>query len=181
MNTEIISGKTNVVNYGDQLILIHRNGHKKYNDETGEVESIREDTSKAISIIINKINDIMNKRLEGTQFKVLQDPIVQLPALEDQSVLANTIQKLKTAGFEGDMTIHDFLFNQVKKIVTEKLPSLNEKNNSDVVNKIIGIKGSPNITVLKRYVDENPNFKNELQSLVSSRKKIINEIGRAHV
>ena len=74
------------------------------------------------------------------------------------------------------MTIHDFLFNQVKKIVTEKLPSLNEKNNNDVVNKIIGVKGSPNITVLKRYVDENPNFKNELQSLISSRKKIINDV-----
>jgi cytidyltransferase-like protein len=176
LNSEILNGKTNVINYGTRTILIHRNGHKRYNEETSEVENIREDTSKAISHIINRMNDEMNKQMEGVDFKIQQDPITQLPALQDQSVLADTLQKLKTAGFEGDMTIHQYLFNQIKKIVTEKLPLLNDKNNNDVVNKIIGVKGTPSITVLKKYVDENPNFTQELQNLVSSRKNLINDI-----
>ena len=176
LNSEILNGKTNVINYGTRTILIHRNGHKRYNEETSEVENIREDTSKAISHIINRMNDEMNKQMEGVDFKIQQDPITQLPALQDQSVLADTLQRLKTAGFEGDMTIHQYLFNQIKKIVTEKLPSLNDKNNNDVVNKIIGVKGTPSITVLKKYVDENPNFTQELQNLVSSRKNLINDI-----
>jgi len=176
LNSEILNGKTNVINYGTKTILIHRNGHKRLNEQTSEVENIREDTSKAISHIINKMNDTMNKQMEGVEFRVQQDPITQLPALEDQSVLADTIQKLKTAGFEGDMTIHQYLFNKIKTIVTEKLPSLNEKNNNDVVNKIIGVKGTPSITVLKRYVDENPNFTQELKSLVSNKKQIINDV-----
>jgi cytidyltransferase-like protein len=176
LNSEILNGKTNVINYGAKTILIHRNGHKRFNEQTGEVENIREDTSKAISHIINKMNDTMNKQMEGVEFRVQQDPITQLPALEDQSVLADTIQKLKTAGFEGDMTIHQYLFNKIKAIVTEKLPSLNEKNNNDVVNKIIGVKGTPSITVLKRYVDENPNFTNELKALVANKKQIINDV-----
>lgn len=176
LNSEILNGKTNVINYGSKTILIHRNGHKRFNEQTGEVENIREDTSKAISHIINKMNDTMNKQMEGVEFKVQQDPITQLPALEDQSVLADTIQKLKTAGFEGDMTIHQYLFNKIKIIVTEKLPSLNEKNNNDVVNKIIGVKGTPSITVLKKYVDENPNFTEELKTLVSNKKQIINDV-----
>ncbi len=176
LNSEILNGKTNVINYGTRTILIHRNGHKRYNEETGEVENIREDTSKAISHIINKMNDMMNKEMEGTEFKIQQDPITQLPTLEDQSVLADTLQRLKTAGFEGDMTIHQYLFTQIKKIVVEKLPSLNEKNSNDVVNKIIGVKGTPSITVLKKYVDENPNFTQELQNLVSSRKSLINDV-----
>jgi cytidyltransferase-like protein len=176
LNSEILNGKTNVINYGTKTILIHRNGHKRFNEQTGEVENIREDTSKAISHIINKMNDTMNKQMEGVEFKVQQDPITQLPALEDQSVLADTIQRLKTAGFEGDMTIHQYLFNKIKTIVTEKLPSLNEKNNNDVVNKIIGVKGTPSITVLKKYVDENPNFTEELKSLVANKKQIINDV-----
>ena len=176
LNCEILNGKTNVINYATKAIIIHRNGHKRYNEETGEVESIREDTSKAISHIINKMNDMMNKQIEGVEFRVQQDPVTQLPALEDQSVLADTLQRLQTAGFEGDMTIHDYLFNQIKKIVVEKLPSLNEKNSNDVVNKIIGVKGTPSITVLKKYVDENPNFTHELQTLISSRKHLINNV-----
>jgi cytidyltransferase-like protein len=176
LNSEILNGKTNVINYGTKTILIHRNGHKRFNEQTGEVENIREDTSKAISHIINKMNDTMNKQMEGVEFRLQQDPITQLPALEDQSVLADTIQKLKTAGFEGDMTIHQYLFNKIKSIVTEKLPSLNEKNNNDVVNKIIGVKGTPSITVLKKYVDENPNFTQELKSLVANKKQIINDV-----
>jgi cytidyltransferase-like protein len=176
LNSEILNGKTNVINYGTRTILIHRNGHKRYNEETGEVENIREDTSKAISHIINRMNDEMNKKMEGVEFKIQQDPVTQLPALQDQSVLADTLQRLKTAGFEGDMTIHQYLFNQIKRIVTEKLPSLNDKNNNDVVNKIIGVKGTPSITILKKYVDENPNFTQELQNLVSSRKNLINDV-----
>lgn len=176
LNSEILNGKTNVINYGTKTILIHRNGHKRFNEQTGEVENIREDTSKAISHIINKMNDTMNKQMEGVEFRVQQDPITQLPALEDQSVLADTIQRLKTAGFEGEMTIHQYLFNKIKTIVTEKLPSLNEKNNNDVVNKIIGVKGTPSITVLKKYVDENPNFTEELKSLVANKKQIINDV-----
>jgi len=176
LNSEILNGKTNVINYGTKTILIHRNGHKRFNQETGEVENIREDTSKAIAHIINKMNDTMNKQMEGVEFRVQQDPITQLPTLEDQSVLADTIQRLKTAGFEGEMSIHQYLFNKIKAIVTEKLPSLNEKNNNDVVNKIIGIKGTPSITVLKRYVDENPNFTNELKALVANKKQIINDV-----
>ena len=176
LNSEILNGKTNVINYGTKIIIIHRNGHKRFNEETGEVENIREDTSKAIAHIINKMNDTMNKQMEGVEFRLQQDPITQLPALEDQSVLADTIQRLKTAGFEGDMTIHQYLFNKIKTIVTEKLPSLNEKNNNDVVNKIIGVKGTPSITVLKKYVDENPNFTDELKALVSNKKQIINDV-----
>ena len=176
LNCEILNGKTNVINYGTRTILIHRNGHKKYNEQTNEVENLREDASKAISLIINRMNDAMNKEMEGVEFKVQQDPITQLPVLEDQSVLANTLQRLQTAGFEGDMTINDYLFNQIKKIVLEKLPSLNEKNTNDVVNKILGIKGTPSITVLKKYVDENPNFTYELQTLVSSRKHLISDV-----
>ena len=176
LNSEILNGKTNVINYGARTILIHRNGHKRYNEETDEVENIREDTSKAISHIINRMNNEMNKEMEGFDFRIQQDPITQLPALEDQSVLADTIQRFKTAGFEGDMTIHQYLFNQIKRIVTEKLPSLNDKNNNDVVNKIIGVKGTPSITVLKKYVDENPNFTQELQNLISSRKNLINDV-----
>jgi cytidyltransferase-like protein len=176
LNCEILNGKTNVINYATKAIIIHRNGHKKFNEQTGEVENIREDTSKAISLIINKMNDAMNKQMEGVEFRVQQDPITQLPALEDQSVLADTLQRLQTAGFEGDMTIHDYLFNQIKKIVVEKLPSLNEKNTNDVINKIIGVKGTPSITILKKYVDENPNFTHELQTLVSSRKHLINNV-----
>ena len=95
-----------------QVILIHRSGHKEFNTATGKVESVRADRQKAIAIMIDQFNDVMQQMLNGTEFRVQQDKIERLPALEDQSALANTIQKLQQAGFKEGMTIQDYLLQK---------------------------------------------------------------------
>jgi hypothetical protein len=69
LNCEIISGKTNVITYDTQVILIHRSGHKEFNTATGKVESVRADRQKAISIMIDNFNEVMQQMLNGTEFK----------------------------------------------------------------------------------------------------------------
>ena len=176
LNCEIISGKTNVITYDTQVILIHRSGHKEFNTATGKVESIREDKQKAISIMISNFNEVMQQMLNGTEFKVQQDRLERLPALEDQSTLANTIQKLKQAGFKEGMTINDYLLRKSLAYVKEKLPSLNNEITIEVAKKIVGAKGADSITVLKSYVNQNPKFVEELQNLVKRKEEIVDEI-----
>lgn len=176
LNCEIISGKTNVITYDTQVILIHRSGHKEFNTATGKVESVREDKQKAISIMISNFNEVMQQMLNGTEFKVQQDRLERLPALEDQSTLANTIQKLKQAGFKEGMTINDYLLRKSLAYVREKLPSLNNEITIEVAKKIVGAKGADSITVLKSYVNQNPKFVEELQSLVKRKEEIVDEI-----
>lgn len=176
LNCEIISGKTNVITYDTQVILIHRSGHKEFNTATGKVESVREDKQKAISIMISNFNEVMQQMLNGTEFKVQQDRLERLPALEDQSTLANTIQKLKQAGFKEGMTINDYLLRKSLAYVKEKLPSLNNEITIEVAKKIVGAKGADSITVLKSYVNQNPKFVEELQSLVKRKEEIVDEI-----
>jgi cytidyltransferase-like protein len=176
LNCEIISGKTNVITYDTQVILIHRSGHKEFNTATGKVESVRADRQKAISIMISNFNEVMQQMLNGTEFKVQQDRLERLPALEDQSTLANTIQKLKQAGFKEGMTINDYLLRKSLAYVKEKLPSLNNEITIEVAKKIVGAKGADSITVLKSYVNQNPKFVEELQSLVKRKEEIVDEI-----
>ena len=176
LNCEIISGKTNVITYDTQVILIHRSGHKEFNTATGKVESVREDKQKAISIMISNFNEVMQQMLNGTEFKVQQDRLERLPALEDQSTLANTIQKLKQAGFKEGMTINDYLLRKSLAYVKEKLPSLNNEITIEVAKKIVGVKGADSITVLKSYVNQNPKFVEELQNLVKRKEEIVDEI-----
>jgi cytidyltransferase-like protein len=176
LNCEIISGKTNVITYDTQVILIHRSGHKEFNTATGKVESVREDKQKAISIMISNFNEVMQQMLNGTEFKVQQDRLERLPALEDQSTLANTIQKLKQAGFKEGMTINDYLLRKSLAYVKEKLPSLNNEITIEVAKKIVGTKGADSITVLKSYVNQNPKFVEELQNLVKRKEEIVDEI-----
>jgi len=176
LNCEIISGKTNVITYDTQVILIHRSGHKEFNTATGKVESVRADRQKAISIMIDNFNEVMQQMLNGTEFKVQQDRLERLPALEDQSTLANTIQKLKQAGFKEGMTISDYLLQKSLAYVKEKLPSLNNEITIEVAKKIVGIKGADSITVLKSYVSQNPKFVEELQNLVKRKEEIVDEI-----
>jgi len=176
LNCEIISGKTNVITYDTQVILIHRSGHKEFNTATGKVESVRADRQKAISIMIDNFNEVMQQMLNGTEFKVQQDRLERLPALEDQSTLANTIQKLKQAGFKEGMTISDYLLQKSLAYVKEKLPSLNNEITIEVAKKIVGVKGADSITVLKSYVNQNPKFVEELQNLVKRKEEIVDEI-----
>jgi cytidyltransferase-like protein len=176
LNCEIISGKTNVITYDTQVILIHRSGHKEFNTATGKVESVREDRQKAISVMVGSFNEVMQQMLNGTEFKVQQDRLERLPALEDQSTLANTIQKLQQAGFKEGMTINDYLLKKALSYVREKLPSLNHTITIEVANKIIGTKGADSITVLKSYVSQNPKFVEELQNLVKRKEEIVDEI-----
>jgi cytidyltransferase-like protein len=176
LNCEIISGKTNVITYDTQVILIHRSGHKEFDTATGKVESVRADRQKAISIMISNFNEVMQQMLNGTEFKVQQDRLERLPALEDQSTLANTIQKLKQAGFKEGMTINDYLLRKSLAYVKEKLPSLNNEITIEVAKKIVGAKGADSITVLKSYVNQNPKFVEELQSLVKRKEEIVDEI-----
>jgi cytidyltransferase-like protein len=176
LNCEIISGKTNVITYDTQVILIHRSGHKEFNTATGKVESVRADRQKAISIMISNFNEVMQQMLNGTEFKVQQDRLERLPALEDQSTLANTIQKLKQAGFKEGMTINDYLLRKSLAYVKEKLPSLNNEITIEVAKKIVGAKGADSITVLKSYVNQNPKFVEELQNLVKRKEEIVDEI-----
>jgi len=176
LNCEILSGKTNVITYDTQVILIHRSGHKEFNTATGKVESVRADRQKAIAIMIDQFNDVMQQMLEGTEFKVQQDKIERLPAIEDQSALANTIQKLQQAGFKEGMTIQDYLLQKALVYVKEKIPALNETTTIEVAKKIVGVKGADNITVLKSYVSQNPKFVEELQNLVKRKEEIVDEI-----
>ena len=176
LNCEIISGKTNVITYDTQVILIHRSGHKEFNTATGKVESVRADRQKAISIMIDNFNEVMQQMLNGTEFKVQQDRLERLPALEDQSTLANTIQKLKQAGFKEGMTISDYLLQKSLAYVKEKLPSLNNEITIEVAKKIVGVKGADSITVLKSYVNQNPKFVEELQNLIKRKEEIVDEI-----
>ena len=176
LNCEIISGKTNVITYDTQVILIHRSGHKEFNTATGKVESVRADRQKAISIMISNFNEVMQQMLNGTEFKVQQDRLERLPALEDQSTLANTIQKLKQAGFKEGMTINDYLLRKSLAYVKEKLPSLNNEITIEVAKKIVGVKGADSITILKSYVNQNPKFVEELQNLVKRKEEIVDEI-----
>ena len=104
-NTEIQGpGASNVVNYDANILSIHHGGHKKYVPETNAVEVVdAEQESKVLDALLDRYEQAAS----GTDFSVRRTAALQLQALSDDRYFEETIERLKAAGFSGNMTIGD--------------------------------------------------------------------------
>jgi len=175
LNAEILSGKTNIITYNTKIIIIHRTGHKLYNALTGEVEELRKDREKAISFMIRKINEILKMSLNNLEFKVKENPVIHLQGIDEQSTLADTIQKLQQSGFKDGMTINDYLFYKTSKFIKNELPQLKDETIKSITYNILDIPGSKTIKIPKSYISQNPEFIKKLKSLINNKETIIKD------
>jgi hypothetical protein len=112
-NAEILhSDAKNIVSYSEDVISIHRQGHKELNSETGKVEGFDAgSTADALDQAIDKFEIQLSDK--GTSYKFRRAAITNLKELSNkedlQIAMAKINKTLSAAGVGSGDTVGDYL------------------------------------------------------------------------
>ena len=173
-NTEIMGpGASNVVNYDADVLTIHSAGHKRYDAETDKV--VNADVDEA-SRALDKVVDRFEQATQGKNFDVQRTAMVNLQKLAGDHDLKIALEKIKKAGLQGEMTVQDFLSENLLEDVNEKFPSLNDDMRQQVVDRILKVQGAPTLTQIYRGLGGDKDLKEQVRSYVQSGNKTISKL-----
>tara|TARA_R110000851_G_scaffold2600_2_gene10561 strand:+ start:2329 stop:4614 length:2286 start_codon:yes stop_codon:yes gene_type:complete len=150
-NTEIQGPiAPNVVNYDENIIAIHHMGHKRYNKETNDlevVEAVQE--SQALDQVIDRFEEMKTEE----SFSVKRTAFLKLNQLDDDVHLKTALSKIRNTGYQGDMTIGDYLYTNLMRQIRQQSnlpPSIIKL----VANRILKNPGYLSLTKLKKILKE---------------------------
>ena len=134
-NTEIQGpGASNLVNYDANVLSIHHGGHKMYDATEDRVVDIdAEENSKALDKVIDRFEEATSDE----PFSVRRTAFLKLKQLDGDYDLQITIAKIKKAGFDGNMTIEEYLENNLHAIFKQELPYFSEQIEQDVIDRVL--------------------------------------------
>ena len=132
----------NVINYDEDIISIHRLGHKFYNKKTESLETI--DTA-ANSGLLDRIVDSFEETTASMPFSVRRTAFLKLNQLDNDYDLNIALQKMQKAGFSGSMTIEEYLETYLHGIANRKLNFLSPDIQQDVIDRVLKKEGSKNL------------------------------------
>tara|TARA_Y100000591_G_scaffold190580_1_gene164842 strand:+ start:12100 stop:14832 length:2733 start_codon:yes stop_codon:yes gene_type:complete len=173
-NSEIMGpGASNVVNYDSNIITIHSAGHKRYDAETDKV--VNADVAEA-SKSLDKVVDRFEQATQGKNFGVQRTAMVNLQKLSGDYDLKIALEKIKKAGFQGDMTVEDYLEEKLSQDVEEKFRSLDEDLRQQMVGRILKKEGAPTLTQIYRGLGGDDEMKDQVRSYVQTGNKTISKL-----
>ena len=147
-NTEIQGpSASQLVNYDANVLSIHHSGHKIYNSETDQIEVI---DASANSAVLDKMIDRFEEANQGQEFSVRRTAALKLNQLSDDYDLNIALNKMKKAGFSGNMTIEEFLESNIMEYVNEKLAYLADDIKQSVVDRILKKEGNLGISQITK-------------------------------
>jgi cytidyltransferase-like protein len=173
-NSEIMGpGASNVVNYDSNIITIHGSGHKRYDADTDKV--VVADVAEA-SKALDSVVDRFEQATQGKNFGVQRTALVNLQKLSGDHDLKIALEKIKKAGFQGDMTVEDYLDEKLSQDVEEKFRSLDEDLRQQMVDRILKKEGAPTLTQIYRGLGGAAEMKDQVRSYVQTGNKTISKL-----
>jgi hypothetical protein len=173
-NSEIMGpGASNVVNYDTDIITIHGAGHKRYDKENDKV--VVADAAEA-SKSLDKVVDRFEQATQGKTFDVQRTALVNLKKLDGDYDLKIALERIKKTGFQGDMTVEEFLNQNLLEDVQEKFPSLDDDLKQKIVDRILKVKGAPTLTQIYRGLGGDEKSKEQVRNYVQSGNKTISKL-----
>jgi len=133
----------NVVNYDDNVINIHRMGHKRYNHDNNQLEVV--DNTKA-SEALDALIDRFEAVLATEPFSVRRTAFLTLNKITDERIVDNTLARIKATGLAGDVTINDLLERALLREIRSKIPDLDGERQRQVVARILRTEGYSSLT-----------------------------------
>ncbi len=127
-------GASNVVNYDANVISIHAGGHRSYDAATNSVVVVdAEQGSKTLDKIINKFE----QATADEDFSVRKTAFLKLKQLDNDYDLKIALAKMNKAGFDGSMTVENFLEQSIQKEVNQKFSYLSDIARQDIIDKVL--------------------------------------------
>tara|TARA_R100001163_G_scaffold34970_1_gene26948 strand:- start:1272 stop:3860 length:2589 start_codon:yes stop_codon:yes gene_type:complete len=134
-NTEIQGpGASNLVNYDANVLSIHHGGHKMY--DALEDKVINVDATEN-SKVLDKVIDRFESATSDEPFSVRRTAMLKLKKLDDDYDLQIALAKIKKTGFQGSMTIEQYLEINLLKDVSSKLPYFSDQLKQDIVDRVL--------------------------------------------
>tara|TARA_A100001515_G_scaffold40310_2_gene31685 strand:- start:2771 stop:5515 length:2745 start_codon:yes stop_codon:yes gene_type:complete len=173
-NSEIMGpGASNVVNYDSNIITIHGSGHKRYDADTDKV--VVADAAEA-SKALDKVVDRFEQATQGKNFDVQRTAMVSLQKLSGDHDLKIALERIKKAGFQGDMTVEDYLEEKLSQDVEEKFRSLDENLKQQIVDRILKKEGASTLTQIYRGLGGDDKMKEQVREYVKTGNKTISKL-----
>ena len=170
-NTEIQGpGASNVVNYDTNVLSIHHAGHRMYNAETNQVEVI---DATENSKILDKAVDRFEAATADEPFSVRRTAFLQLKKLDDDYDLQICLAKIKKAGFQGSMTIEEYLEQKIADILNSQLSYFSDQLRQDIVDRIL--KKEEALSLSQIYKGFPPDQKQIIREFVKNGNRYIKE------
>ena len=140
-NTEIQGPiAPNVVNYDENILNIHHMGHKRYNRDNNTLEVVENSEESAF------LDNVLNRFEQATSdedFSVRRTAFLELNRVTDENFVNRTLEKIQNTGYSGDMTLEDYLASKIYPMIKRDLPELDEQRRQLLVNRMLGVKGTP--------------------------------------
>jgi len=171
-NTEIMGpGASNVVNYDANIIGIHHGGHKRYDAGSDRVVNVDvQQNSKFLDSLIDRFE----QATQGEDFSVQRTAMLQLNAISDDSLLEQTLERLKQTGFSGSMTIGDYIEDKLKTHMDTELAYFSPNTQQDIINKILKTADAKNLRLI--YKGYGPQEADAIRNIVKKGPDILKQL-----
>ena len=178
LNTEIQGpGASNVVNYDANVLSIHATGHKEYNAAEDIVVNEDDGTVERISQTLDDVLDRFEEAAADEPFSVRKTAVMQLAALDDQTMLEDTLRRINGAGFAGNMTVGEYVDSKLVPIIKRAVPSANQSLIKEIIAHVKETKGRTNIRKVRKMLKDDQE-RVALAELLekNNKKKLLGEI-----
>ena len=171
-NTEIQGPVApNVVNYDENVVNIHRMGHKKYNKEDNSLEVVANEKQSAF---LDKVIDRFEEATADEDFSVRRTAFLTLNKITDEEFIQKVLDRIQRTGYSGDMTINDYLRNKLTPFTAKNLPELDDERVKLLVRRMLGDKSAPTTSQITKGM--NRNIKEKVSGFNRSSKFIIGKL-----
>ena len=165
-NTEIMGpGASNLLNYDTNVITIHHGGHKMYDAENNKLVVVdTEENSRALDRVIDRFEQATAEK----DFSVQRTAVMQLQALDNDSHVKVALERMRSAGFDGGMTIEDFLVEKIMPVIEDTFPHFADNVKQGIMDRLLNKKGISLTQVTKGFpVDQ----KKQVSAFISGEQK----------
>ncbi len=176
-NAEVMDPRSaNVINYDRKYLLIHREGHAKFDRNTGEIEDI--DVSDNAAVLEKALKQYAET---NDTYNVMMKTLRPIEAISNKEVLNNTIERLNQFmnkhQLSDDDTVGDYIVNsltfEIQKLNNKFVNKLSEQEINTLVRKMLGDKG---IKVVEVYKNLQPQDKEAIKSLVDNADDLLKKL-----
>ena len=151
-NTEIQGPVApNVVNYDENVVNIHRMGHKKYNRENNSLEVVANEKQSAF---LDSVIDRFEEATADESFNVRRTAFLTLNKITDEAFVQEVLNRIQRTGYSGDMTLNDYLSDKLTPYTAKSLPELDDQRVGLLVRRMLGDKSAPTTTQITKGMDK---------------------------
>lgn len=172
-NAEVMDPRSaNVINYDKKSLVIHREGHAKFDKETAKVEDVDvSQNAAALEAALQKLEQ------SDKEYQVVMKSLAPLKAISDGKVLEFALSRLgkfmQQNEMSDDNTVGDYVARSLSGVISKAGIELPEDRKSLLVRKLYGEKGTKITDVTKGLPKEEAAA---VKSLYKDLKKIMAKI-----